>query len=525
LLLLFLLLLASPGLAQQSDKLRTGSLTASWNGTGTEPSNTTVTMYMPAMGTVGFQLSGTFSATVTFELSVDATNFVAIEATNVTTGVRSSTATATGIYLIAPPSARYVRARCSAFTSGTIAISANASLSDSAAGLLTSAVSATGSLPDPQTSGPTTLDAADEAVTFAISHESTVGWHISTSAAWNGTLTWEASANGGVSYITTSVINVNGGAPRQTFTTANTVGHFIGASAGSTHIRLRISTYVAGDVVVYGYAHLGQSLVSLANALPAGASVIGSVSSVGTAAAVADAEANPTLGLIRSFQMIYNGTTWDRLRTASGDALAATGLLGAGNMVWNGTTWDRQKAAPSAAGSGSNTGVPIVQMGLWSTTASVSPVQATNQLSDAGTGVGIPSAALWAYNGTNWDRIRNNIDATALTSAARTTTQTVNITNYNGRAIHVVLNVTSAGTGSITLSINGVDALSSATYVILTGVAVTTNSTNVYKVGPSLTAAANAVANDYLPRSIQIVVTANNANTITYSVGYSLMAN
>ena len=83
--------------------------------------------------------------------------------------------------------------------------------------------------------------------------------------------------------------------------------------------------------------------------------------------------------------------------------------------------------------------------------------------------------------------------------------------------------MTSAGTGSITLSILGVDPVSSATYPILAGAAVTTNSMNVYKVYPGLTASANAVANDHIPRVIALQVTANNANSVTYSCGYTLL--
>lgn len=41
---------------------------------------------------------------------------------------------------------------------------------------------------------------------------------------------------------------------------------------------------------------------------------------------------------------IFNGTTWDRCRTAVSDAMAATGLLASGLMGWNGATWDRLKA-------------------------------------------------------------------------------------------------------------------------------------------------------------------------------------
>lgn len=128
------------------------------------------------------------------------------------------------------------------------------------------------------------------------------------------------------------------------------------------------------------------------------------------------------------------------------------------------------------------------------------------------------------FNGTTSDRQRNNIDGTGLASAARTTTtNSGDITNYNGTGVHVVLDVTNAGTGSITLTIQGKDALSGQYYTLLAGAAVTTVSTNVYKVFPGSTVTANVSANDICPRTIRILVTHNNANSITYSVGYSLI--
>jgi hypothetical protein len=109
-----------------------------------------------------------------------------------------------------------------------------------------------------------------------------------------------------------------------------------------------------------------------------------------------------------------------------------------------------------------------------------------------------------------------------LASAARTTTQTsADIVNYNWKKLTVVLDMTVVGTGSVTVAINGKDTASGKYINILTGAAVTTNSTNRYRIGEALAAAANSVAQDYLPRIIQIVVTANNANTATYSVGYN----
>jgi hypothetical protein len=114
-------------------------------------------------------------------------------------------------------------------------------------------------------------------------------------------------------------------------------------------------------------------------------------------------------------------------------------------------------------------------------------------------------------------------EGTSLASASRTTTQTLADINTGGaKFLNVVLDMTTVGTGSVTLTINGKDMASGKYYLILAGAAVTTNSTNRYKVGPNITAVANSVALDYLPETIQLVVTANNANAATYSLGYSV---
>ncbi len=111
-----------------------------------------------------------------------------------------------------------------------------------------------------------------------------------------------------------------------------------------------------------------------------------------------------------------------------------------------------------------------------------------------------------------------------LASGSRTTTQTsAKLDNPNDSALHVILAMTAVGTGSVTVSIDGYDPASDTYYNLLTGAAVIANGTNIYKVGPALTPAAIAVANDYMPRSFRIVVTANNANPATYSCGYNLM--
>ena len=114
---------------------------------------------------------------------------------------------------------------------------------------------------------------------------------------------------------------------------------------------------------------------------------------------------------------------------------------------------------------------------------------------------------------------------TVLASAARTTTQTSPdiVCNY-ARSIDVILDATvnAGGSGSITVTINGKDPTSGKYYPLLVGAAVVTVTTNVYRVGVGLTAASNAVANYGVPQVVQVVVTANNSNPVTYSVGLNM---
>jgi len=128
------------------------------------------------------------------------------------------------------------------------------------------------------------------------------------------------------------------------------------------------------------------------------------------------------------------------------------------------------------------------------------------------------------YNGATFERTTGPLEVTILSSAARTTTQTgSDQTNRNARGIAVVLDMTAVGTGSVTLTIEGKDPLSGKYVTLLAGIAVTTNSTNVYTVYPGYAATANVSANAALWRTWRVNVTANNANSATYSVGSILL--
>lgn len=74
------------------------------------------------MTTLTVQVVGITTATITFEATVDGTNYVAIQFTNLTSGTAATTATADGIYRATVLGLLDVRARVSAWTSGTITV-------------------------------------------------------------------------------------------------------------------------------------------------------------------------------------------------------------------------------------------------------------------------------------------------------------------------------------------------------------------------------------------------------------------
>lgn len=230
---------------------------------------------------------------------------------------------------------------------------------------------------------------------------------------------------------------------------------------------------------------------------------------------------------------VYDGSTWDRARsdgTTGGQAVGgsvAHAATDSGNPVKIGgrvlstsalvTDGHRVDLITNRYGS--------LKIDWYDRNANVVEFQAPADAASNGDRYLPVRAQGVRYNGSTWDRMRGNEEATLLASAARTTTQTsADITNYNGMtALIVVLDMTNVGTGDVTVTIEGKDSASGKYYTLLAGTNITSNSTNRYRVGPNLAAATNSVAQDYLPRVFRIVVTANNANSATYSVGYNLI--
>lgn len=94
------------------------------SGTLTATGSITLPFRQTSNGGVGIQITGITSATVTFEATIDGTNFVSVLARNITTGSTAATTTADGIFAVdSVVGLTQFRARVSTYASGTIVIS------------------------------------------------------------------------------------------------------------------------------------------------------------------------------------------------------------------------------------------------------------------------------------------------------------------------------------------------------------------------------------------------------------------
>lgn len=251
----------------------------------------------------------------------------------------------------------------------------------------------------------------------------------------------------------------------------------------------------------------------------------------------ADAFANPTTALpVGGFNMVYNGATWDMQREApSADAQARTGLAAAANMVWNGATWDRAqsdatgKAKVSLYGNNAAAGDTALKVdstgslkiyGGGSLTGADGASNSLTGIPATGDATGrLLAGAPYGFNGTTWDRIRNNHEVTLLASAARTASvNTSDQVNYNARSIVVTIDITAIAVATtLTVAIKYKDTLSGKYVTLLTSAALAVVGTTSLQVGAALPDTANLSANKAVPRVWRVEITNSDANSITYS--------
>lgn len=224
-----------------------------------------------------------------------------------------------------------------------------------------------------------------------------------------------------------------------------------------------------------------------------------------------------------------------------GSTPIATGLAGSKDFNYaydpTGAVWNRLTLNPSAGNLGvANTKLinSLVTFGI--TTAINNVLAATpvagfataDAISSGTVGFGMTANAInYGFNGTTYDRVRNNIDSAAsiltLTAQAPGTVNSADQTNFNGRGVKLGINITadSAGTALVVVTIQGKDTVSGQYYTILTSASLATVAFSTLTVYPAITATANVAASDILPRTWRASVTVSGAGTASATVGSS----
>jgi hypothetical protein len=94
---------------------------------------------------------------------------------------------------------------------------------------------------------------------------------------------------------------------------------------------------------------------------------------------------------------------------------------------------------------------------------------------------------------------------TAANAAAAPTSSDIDVSNYGGLNLYVNISAITGTTPTLTVTVQGKDDISGTYYTILASAALNATGLTVLKVYPGLTAAANTVANDVLPKTIRIL--------------------
>lgn len=162
-----------------------------------------------------------------------------------------------------------------------------------------------------------------------------------------------------------------------------------------------------------------------------------------------------------------------------------------------------------------SSGVQASQTGTWNVGGATSAAMADGFANPTNNSV---ASFDGGYNGTTWDRNRNNTTAAVIAAGATSTQSGITFTTYNAKRLMLLVNIT-AGAGSVTVAVNAV-SVSSYTTNLLTSTALTGVGTTALRIFDGATPSANLVANDTVPRTVS--VTATVSGSITYGIDYIL---
>jgi hypothetical protein len=119
----------------------------------------------------------------------------------------------------------------------------------------------------------------------------------------------------------------------------------------------------------------------------------------------------------------------------------------------------------------------------------------------------------------------SHVQKTLLASAARTATvNTADQRNRQHIGVRVHIDVTAiAATPSVVFTVQGKDTITGDYYTLLASAAVTATGDTFLLVYPTVTAVANAAANNVLPASWRVACVHGDADSITYTVTAELL--
>lgn len=170
-------------------------------------------------------------------------------------------------------------------------------------------------------------------------------------------------------------------------------------------------------------------------------------------------------------------------------------------------------------------GIQIVTPLSTNSIADASGANIVSQFRSDGNAANIVAMLGMLFNGTNYDRPRSNDKTTLLTSAARTVATSANLTLYNNCAVLLVVDVTArAAATTLTPSLVMGQTGYVANKTIWTAAAAinSASGTFMYVFWPMPTIASptgfTEVINTPLFRELQVTITPNDANSVTYSV-------
>lgn len=138
-------------------------------------------------------------------------------------------------------------------------------------------------------------------------------------------------------------------------------------------------------------------------------------------------------------------------------------------------------------------------------------------------------AHLLGYNGSTWDRWRNNTQGTLLASAERTAAvQSANVTNYNANAAILFLDVTAAsGTGGLSIYFDAKDSVTGKYFRLNAAPsAIIATGSFAFMLAPGVSgkgADVSQITGGVISPVWRVRVNVGDASAYTYSIGYALI--